>query len=92
MNRLKFWRLERGLSQVELAEASDTPRHVIQLCEQFIRIPSFEYQMAIAESLGVSRGEVFFPRAEGDEGKVNLAPNGGLLELRGEEKNEKQSK
>ena len=33
-NSVKFWRLERGLSQLELAQAVGLPRYKIQLHEQ----------------------------------------------------------
>ena len=59
MNKLKFWRLERGLSQVELADVSGVPRHVVQLSEQGIRRPSADQQLALAEALGVALKDLF---------------------------------
>ncbi len=60
MNKLRFWRLERGLSQHELAEASGMKRWAIQLFETSIRLPSKEEINALAEALGL-RVEDLFP-------------------------------
>ena len=65
MNKLKFWRRERGLSQIELSTASQVPRYVIQLAENGLRRPSVRYEQSIAEVLGVS-SENLFPTSEGE--------------------------
>lgn len=60
MNRLKFWRSERQLSQFELAAGANVPRFVVQLCEQGIRLPTQSQQQDIAATLGVP-AHVLFP-------------------------------
>jgi transcriptional regulator with XRE-family HTH domain len=59
VNRLKLYRIERGLSQIELAEAANCPRHVIVLAENAIRIPEKKYQEALSEALGIPLGKLF---------------------------------
>jgi len=59
MNKLRFWRLERGLSPFELAVASNVPRYVIQLAEQGLRHPSSEEQLSLAETLGTATAKLF---------------------------------
>lgn len=54
MNSIRFWRLERRLSQIELAEASGLTRWFIQLIESGIRRPNEQESSAIAEALGVT--------------------------------------
>lgn len=64
MNKLRFWRLERGLSQIELAEVSGIPRHEIQLTEQEKRVPSPEQIEALAIVLGVSKKQLLGARED----------------------------
>lgn len=59
MNRLKFWRIERGISQIELAAASGVPRHIIQLGETAVALPHERYQARLAETLGVPVKKLF---------------------------------
>ena len=63
MNKLKLWRLERGLSQMALADSSGVPRHVIQMHEIGLKIPNREHQAALAKTLGVKLSELFPQRA-----------------------------
>ena len=65
MNRLKLRRLELGLSQYELAAAAETPRHVIHLFENEIRVPEEKYQILLSKALGIPRGDLF-PFSRGD--------------------------
>ncbi len=60
MNKLKFLRQERGLSQFELAFASNVPRYVIQLAESATRLPNQEEQQKLAAALGVDE-QILFP-------------------------------
>lgn len=53
MNKIKFWRIERGLSQIEFAEATGFPRYKIQLIEQGVAIPTPEELQIIATTLGL---------------------------------------
>jgi len=53
MNALKLIRIEKGLSQYELALASGVPRYVIQLAETATRLPNVTQQAALADALGV---------------------------------------
>ena len=54
MNRVRFWRLERGLSQMDLSHATQIPRYRIQLCEQgYIALECTELER-IAEVLNVN--------------------------------------
>ena len=59
MIRLKLARLENRLSQLELAEASMVPRHVIQLAEQGIRLPDVDQQDRLANALGTKPDQLF---------------------------------
>ena len=59
MNKLKAWRLERGITQTALAEVSKVPRHVIQMAENGLSTPESQYQEALANSLGVSSAMLF---------------------------------
>ena len=67
MNRLKLMRLEIQLSQIELSLASNVPRHVIQLAEQGIRLPTTEQQAALAKTLGVKTKTIFQEQGEASE-------------------------
>lgn len=53
MNKLRYWRLERGLSQHELAEASGIRRWAVQLIEAGHRIPSSDELEQLSLALGV---------------------------------------
>ena len=59
MNRLKVWRLQRVLSQIELAQAAGIPRYVIQLAESGIRMPNDDQINALDDSLGVRKEDLF---------------------------------
>jgi len=54
MNNLMKLRLERGLTQMELSEASGVSRWAIQLFETGIRIPGEDQPISLAESLGTT--------------------------------------
>ena len=53
MNNIRFWRLERGLSQFDLVQASGVPRYAIQLFEMGHKQPTADQVLAIAEAMGV---------------------------------------
>lgn len=59
MNKLRLWRLDRGLSQLELAEASGVNRWLIQLFETGIRLPTTTEMVCLSEALGVSQDSIF---------------------------------
>lgn len=59
MNQLKYWRNERGLTQVELALASGVGRWAIQLMENGVRTPTESEIKAIAEILGIPIKRLF---------------------------------
>lgn len=59
MNKLKYWRQEKELSQVELAVASGVPRWTIQLVESAAKTPSENEQIALSEALGVNLNKLF---------------------------------
>jgi DNA-binding XRE family transcriptional regulator len=60
LNKLRTWRLERGLAQVELADAAGVKRWCIHMAENGIRCPSQDEQAALSEALGVPQ-ETLFP-------------------------------
>lgn len=51
-NKLKFWRLERQVSQIELAIAAGVPRYRIQFVEQGVSQLSIDEAQRIASILG----------------------------------------
>lgn len=51
-NGLKFWRIERRISQVELATATGIPRYRIQLIEQGVAPLTPEEAIKISKTLG----------------------------------------
>ena len=59
MNQVKFWRMERGLSQYELAVASNVPRWAIQLIENGIRNPTSVERFNLASTLGIEELSLF---------------------------------
>lgn len=59
MNKLRFWRLERGLSQIELSAASGVPRWAIQLSEQGLRPLSEQEREVLALVIGVETKKLF---------------------------------
>lgn len=52
-------RIENGLSQYELALASDVPRYIIQLAENAVRMPTDEQQKKLASVLGIPVDDLF---------------------------------
>jgi transcriptional regulator with XRE-family HTH domain len=54
MNRLRYWRQERGLTQIELAQAANVPRYAIQLAEESGLALHPDDVKALAETLGVT--------------------------------------
>jgi transcriptional regulator with XRE-family HTH domain len=58
MNKLKLWRMERGLSQYELAEAAQIARWKIQLLELGIQAPSKDEYGRLLGALGVNSSEL----------------------------------
>lgn len=61
MNKLKFWRLERNLSQWELSQASGVGRWCIQLLEAGVREAREIERNALAEALGIETLKLFPP-------------------------------
>lgn len=59
MNKLKLWRLERGLSQVDLSQATGIYRWNIQLIELGIRPPTPEQMQTLSEALGAPIEKLF---------------------------------
>lgn len=59
MNKMKFYRQELGLSQIELGLAANISRYVVTLCEQGVRAPTEEEKAKISNALGKSSKEVF---------------------------------
>ena len=69
MNKLRTWRLERGLSQMELADASQVKRWAIQLAESGLRALTPDERLAVAAALGVSEKRLF----------ATLGPHGAAI-------------
>ena len=69
MIALKYWRLERQFSQIELALAAGLPRYKIQQFELGIRSPDENELIALAMAMGLKESD--------------LAPNAQDLELGG---------
>ncbi|MEO5667031.1 MAG: helix-turn-helix transcriptional regulator [Bdellovibrionota bacterium] len=63
MNKLKYWRLERGLNQLELADAADVPRWRIQQAEGGYCLPSKDQMGKLAFALGVKLEQLFGKQA-----------------------------
>jgi len=59
MSKLKTWRIERNLSQHELAAATGLPRWKIQLIEGGVQHPSPQEADALAAGLGVKVNDLF---------------------------------
>jgi hypothetical protein len=57
--KLKFWRFELGLSQVELSAVSGVPRHLISLHEQLGAPLGEEHKKRLASALGKQLKEIF---------------------------------
>lgn len=58
--RLRQLRRERGLTQEQLAEASDLSVDFISLLERGVNAPSFETLEALATILGVPVSDLFY--------------------------------
>lgn len=59
MNRLRFYRIERGLSQLELAQASGIGRWAIQLIEIGARHPSTDELEALSCALAIPESKIY---------------------------------
>lgn len=59
MSKLRFYRLELGLSQIELSEATGIARWVIQLMEVGVRCPNECEVQAITAALGIDAHRLF---------------------------------
>jgi transcriptional regulator with XRE-family HTH domain len=57
---LRFWRIERGLSQIELGLASRVGRWAIQLIETNVREATDDELHALSRALGVDPKELSF--------------------------------
>ncbi len=67
---LKFWRIERQISQIALAIETGIPRHRIQLAEQTLLTLREHEIEKIASILGVSKKLIQNVEAKnGDQGK-----------------------
>lgn len=58
-SKLRVWRIERGLSQHELAAASGVSRYIIQLAESGIRLPQVDEIARLSEVLDVPASKLF---------------------------------
>ena len=63
MNKAKLWRIERGLSQWELADATGIPRWKLQLFEGGHRLPTQDEINTFAAALNIDPRELF-PKSE----------------------------
>ncbi len=59
MNKVRYWRNERALSQVELAAATSLPRWTIQLIELDIHQPTPKEREVISAALGINVASIF---------------------------------
>jgi ribosome-binding protein aMBF1 (putative translation factor) len=66
MNKIRYWRQERMLSQHELAAASDIPRFLIQLFEVGARQPNPMQLRDLAEALGLDLAKLEPKRKDAD--------------------------
>ena len=64
MTKLKMWRLEHGLSQVELSAAAGVPRYVIQLAERGVRSLEPDEMNRLACTLGIKPKDLLSQHAE----------------------------
>ena len=65
---LVFHRIERRLSQVELAQAAHLPRWTIQLLECAARAPEPDEVTKLAAALGVSKTDLLSKSEDGHHG------------------------
>jgi len=59
MNKIKFYRLELGLSQQDLGEASQLRRWKVALIESGIHEPTSFERAALSRALGVQEASLF---------------------------------
>ena len=64
MNKLVFYRRERGLSQFDLAEVASVSRAKIQLIELGIRSATQHERAALAEALGIDEEVLFSTKSQ----------------------------
>lgn len=74
MNRIKEIRLQKKVSQKDLAEAIDITRQAISLYEKNLRTPSPKVWRALADYFGVSvpylQGKILFVDLSEDEQRI----------------------
>lgn len=58
-NKLRIYRLEAGLSQIDLAHAAEVPRFVVQMAENSLKEPDPLHRAALAKALGMSESTIF---------------------------------
>lgn len=75
MQKIRFWRHERGLTQFDLQNASGgkISRWAIQLIEQGLRVPSATELQILSEVLGIEKNVLSPDQRDADlgEGKKN---------------------
>lgn len=77
MNRIKYYRVDRGLQQIDLAKAVGiTPGHLSHL-ESETRNPSIAIMALIADALGKTVIEVFYP----GETQILIRKDGDTVKL-----------
>ncbi len=70
MANLKYFRLEKRVSQAQLAEACDVATGTIGNIECGIAKPSFDLLVAMAKSLGVSPADFFVSATTDEKGNI----------------------
>ena len=64
--KLKFKRIERGMSQTELAQKAGVTRQTIGLIESGDFNPSIKLCVAICRALGVTLNDIFWEEEENE--------------------------
>jgi DNA-binding XRE family transcriptional regulator len=67
MNKVKLWRIERGLSQWDLAAAASIPRWAIQLIEGGHRNPTNTERCSLSKILNVEQEALFQNLSKADK-------------------------
>ena len=70
-NQITLWRIERGLSQWELASASGIPRWTLQLIERGHRAPSSVERETLARTLAVDEEKLFSEKTSTTPGAIS---------------------
>lgn len=70
MNAIKYWRLERQMSQVELNLATGIPRYKIQQFELGICRPNEDELTTISLELGIAKEKLMTAKSEAANAKT----------------------